>query len=611
LSESDLVWWRAERAAFGLGLELEESDVLRDSFRELLEVLGNVLLGEGDALRLAQVGRGARIEHRRLDPGGLRLDAALAGRTEDALVFQRARLAHECGRLVRAAALWGRLEGGELRPPTRASRVAQFAAGHFHEAVERWVAGLPSCAKDVQGMPQRAAQARLVSVARVARVGHAEGLRALGEACLEAGWYSEARAIVPHLAAVDGEGALSLSDRADRAFGLLGYLDRSLGKELQPIPEVGAEEREEWLGVARFMSGLGREVEAAWELFGVERAAQLKAALAESPLYVHSPFAALVHPGPTISEQDERLGVGREGEEVVGLAELADAMGRFILLGQVAGGDRADGAVFPVLSSERVEGEHHGVEWSGTAFWCEGIDPLGWLGRNKGVTGAALHDGYWIDVESVRREHGRWLELAREWPLEDAREVLAIPAPPAADATERRALRPLVGAGKRVRLGILVDRGGEVPSFSEMLEDVASHEQGHLVDRELHLPMSAHPLRVMRLLGRAAFDAGAILERLEYRAQIVALCTAADPRTILADSLAMVESAPPTAQAHARGYATMLVDLLGLLDQRVQAEPGEWLMIDPERVLVQQLERLTGEEVRSLGHALARRAGIP
>ena len=79
----------------------------------------------------------------------------------------------------------------------------------------------------------------------------------------------------------------------------------------------------------------------------------------------------------------------------------------------------------------------------------------------------------------------------------------------------------------------------------------------------------------------------------------------------LAESLAMAESAPPMARAHARGYAAMLADVLGLLDQRVQADPEDWPAIDPGAVLVQQLGRLTPEQVRSLGYALSRRVGIP
>ena len=294
-----------------------------------------------------------------------------------------------------------------------------------------------------------------------------------------------------------------------------------------------------------------------------------------------------------------------------GLAELGEALGRFILLGQISGRDEADGAVFPTLWTERLSGEHQGVEWSGSVIWCEGIEPVGWLGRNSSVTGAALHDGFWIDVEAVRREHGRWLELQRDWSLEEASRALALPAPRAKDEAERRALRPLLGAGARVRLAVFVDREGEIPSHGELLEGVSRHEEGHLVDRSLHLPLSSHPLRAVKLLGRAAFDPPAVLERLEYRAQVVALCETEDPRLILADSLLMVESAPASARAHARGYGELLEDLLELLDERLQAEPGAWPALDPSSVLVHQLHLLEPEEVRALGEELARRVGIP
>ena len=165
--------------------------------------------------------------------------------------------------------------------------------------------------------------------------------------------------------------------------------------------------------------------------------------------------------------------------------------------------------------------------------------------------------------------------------------------------------------GARVRLAVIVDRGGEVPTFTEILSAVEIHEQGHLVDRALHLPLSSHPLRTVRLLGRAGFDPPAVLERLEYRAQVVALCEAEDPRTVLADSLLMVENAPQTARAHARGYEALLRDLLGILDKRVQRDPSAFSGIDPDGALVHELHRLGPEEVRSLGRALAKRVGIP
>ncbi|MCH2105908.1 MAG: hypothetical protein MK291_04630, partial [Planctomycetes bacterium] len=282
---------------------------------------------------------------------------------------------------------------------------------------------------------------------------------------------------------------------------------------------------------------------------------------------------------------------------------------------QLSGRDRADGAVFPTLWTERKSGEHLGVSWSGLVVWCEGIEPVGWLGRNRSVTGAALHDGYWVDVEGVRREHEGWLALAREWTPMEARALLEHPAPRAGSSAARRALRPLLGEGDRVRLRVMLDRGDSEalasPSFSELLDGVAVHEEGHLVDRALHLPLSAHPLRALRLLGRAAFDPPAVLERLEYRAQVVALCETADPRVALSDCLRMVESAPSGARAHASAYEELLERLLRVLDQRVQRDPGAWPELDPSRALVGQLHRLEPERVRELGRVIARQIGIP
>ena len=247
-------------------------------------------------------------------------------------------------------------------------------------------------------------------------------------------------------------------------------------------------------------------MEGASELFGEEDTAALMASIPESPLYEFSPFAALVHPGPRLSRQDQRLGVGPKDSLVAGLAELGQAMGRFILLGQLAGRDRADGAVFPALWTERVSGEHLGVRWSGSAVWCEGIEPVGWLGRNRSVTGAALHDGYWVDVEAVRREREHWITLQREWAVEDIRALLSSPAPEAQTSAERQALRPLLGEGGRVQLQVMLDRGGleelEVPSLSELRRKPLYHGETAAVGRRAADGDEAHPLGRVRALDR-------------------------------------------------------------------------------------------------------------
>ena len=610
LSGSDAVWWRGERSAFAL--RLDGGDALEDGWRELIEVLADPLLGEDDALRLVQLARSARREHRGLDPYGLMLDEALAARSEVSLLFERASFAHECGRHVRAATLWGELEDGEWWAPARERRLASFAVGGFGVAIDRWLNGLPSFVLADSGLPKNERLARVVLAARATVTpGDAEALRALGEACLAAGWFAEAYALAPHLVALDPGAAQLLSERAERGFALLAFFDRSLGHELQPLPDSSLEIGDEWLGIHRFLSGLSEELGRSGELFDESSLESLRSSLEASPIYSFSPFAALVHPGPSFSAQDDLLDVGAEGERVAGLAELGEALGRFILLGQLSGRKRADGAVFPVLWSERHSGEHEGVEWSGSVVWCEGIEPVGWLGRNSSITGAALHDGFWIDVESVRREHARWLKLQREWSVEEAERALSAPAPRSSGEFERRALRPLLSAGERVRLAVYVDRGGVVPTHAELLDGVARHEEGHLVDRALHMPLSSHPLRVVKLLGSAGFDPSAVLERLEYRAQLVALCETSDPRLCLADCLLMVENAPAAARAHARGYEALLNDLIERLDQQMQDDSTAWPRLSAEHALVHQLHLLKAEEVRELAEGLARDVGMP
>jgi hypothetical protein len=120
------------------------------------------------------------------------------------------------------------------------------------------------------------------------------------------------------------------------------------------------------------------------------------------------------------------------------------------------------------------------------------------------------------------------------------------------------------------------------------------------------MPLSSHPLRVVQLLGSVGFDPAAVLGRLEYRAQLVALCETADPRLCLADCLSMVESAPSSARAHARGYEALLKDLVEVLDEELQADPTAWPTLDTERALVHQLHLLDASEVRELALAVAR-----
>src|SRR6202008_1528495 len=77
------------------------------------------------------------------------------------------------------------------------------------------------------------------------------------------------------------------------------------------------------------------------------------------------------------------------------------------------------------------------------------------------------------------------------------------------------------------------------------------------------LPIPEHLLRAPALLSRAGFSAQGVAERLEYRAQLTALCEAPDPRLAWVDVLAAGEGETQSVTAHAAADRQLLVDLIG------------------------------------------------
>jgi hypothetical protein len=62
--------------------------------------------------------------------------------------------------------------------------------------------------------------------------------------------------------------------------------------------------------------------------------------------------------------------------------------------------------------------------------WCEGPDIESRPGRNgAGVGAAALHEGYWVDLESVRRDWERLRRAERLFLAGEAGEPTELEAP--------------------------------------------------------------------------------------------------------------------------------------------------------------------------------------
>ena len=186
--------------------------------------------------------------------------------------------------------------------------------------------------------------------------------------------------------------------------------------------------------------------------------------------------------------------------------------------------------------------------------------------------------------------------------------------------SERRDVGMLLGQAERLRLAVLRDRLRALPHetspperglvpLDELVGVTGMHEEAHLCDRARFLPVSRHLGRVMGLLLASGFSPAAVARRLEYRAELVALASAEDPRVVLVAILSAVE-AGGSATPHAAGYRELLSDLVATLDRDLAAHPERWSALDPERTLIHQVHLLGSEDVRLLARLLAARQGL-
>jgi len=606
-----------EAALAPLELEsIDPSDVRRGVARAVR------LLGERD---LDAVDRLALVARLRAVPGDLvtreevvlaLLDARAEARTalEEASIDAVLRVARG-------------LDGeGRLARTEREALVDAILAGEVAAGVLAWLEALPRAVLDERGRPLRAELAAVVEAALWLRpVAEADGEPTapgvLADALLGAGWFDEAEALATAYAetawaeeareierrAAEGRAALAavnaLARRVDaqRAFansgadGTAGDGAREGGR-VDSLRELEGE-------VARLLGRVGGEIE-------------------RSPAIEYGPIGEVLHPGPRFSAEDERLGRGAEGEPVPGIAALFDRLGRFALLGRAIGQGGPDVTVLRVLHVEERAGEHLGRPFRGTVFWCQGADVPGRFGRRgASISGAALHEGYYVDLEVLESEHARWRFLEDRFGPRPERLRAALEAPGAlVPALLRAEASPALGAGDRVRLAVMAEAGDgalTVPPIDAFAEVVALHEEGHLCDRAQWYPITF--ARALRLAGYAlshGFDGGAISRDLEARAQLVALCVAPDPRLPLIDLLDAAEAdGGPQLTPHAAAYRELLAALLtrldgtyerGELDGLGRGAPG----LDPGRRWIDQLHRLSPATIRALARDEARARGL-
>ncbi len=524
-------------------------------------------------------------------------------------------------------------DGRNGEPPLgtqRALLLAGFegaARGDLAPAIDAWLAELPECVLAEDGLPRRPELRAVVGAVRSYGVDprSAAALAGLGEALLGAGWFDETDALAGAALSEDpGEkaravarGLQSRAARARAALAAVSALARRIDarEAFEQAGAVGsngvdAVEGERLSELVEVRDEIGRILQA----YGLATEGEVD----ESPRIRYGPVGSVLHPGPRFTAEDERLGRGRAGEEVHGLSELFRRLGRFALIGNGAGQGGPDATVLRILYVEERAGEHLGRPFRGTVFWCQGADVPSRFGRaGASISGAALHEGYYVDLEMVEREKARW-DALRERFAEDPAAVDAALAARGASTrfAVRREFLPALGANDRMRLAVMRRPDGTLREITlgELAEIVAIHEEGHLCDRGRWYPLTA--VRVLRVLSLGFahwFQGSRIAQALEERAQLVALAAAPDSRLAWVDILDAAEGAGGgSVTPHSTAYRRILRDLLARLEDEfnvtdAEADPDAPLTgLDPGVRWIDQLHRLSPEALGGLARREAR-----
>ncbi len=516
------------------------------------------------------------------------------------------------------------------------TRIERFGQGQCVEAVEEWLAQWPAFLQPhgEHGVDLTPWTELLEACRRWQADPKAGAAAEVAQQLLAVGWFAEAQAFVRSWPkGLEGEDALWVEARAGllrtslmRLNRMLAELDR--GEARYSDPKNGRER------VVRDLEGLLRATGQVLLEAGLLQPTEADALVA-SPRLRFGQFAQVVHPGPIAAPWD-----APEFEPGTPIPGLADALGRIGRVGifGAALGVPPDATILRLIGHETIEGEHLGIPFHGTVLWCDGSDVGARAMRLGGsVAGAALHEGYYVDVGELRDNLVLWDRWAQNWQdpfvreqlqrgLEDPGLPVAFVAslPPAPESTSP-VFRPqpepwlstdwLLGQADRVRLSLLLERGegdslGRV-TLDEVARVTAIHEEGHLMERTRFLPLGKNWPAVLAFAAAEGFSPMGIQERLEYRAQLVALCVVPEPRLVLVDILDQAQTRG-SGLPHAAGYKELLGDLLRVLADAANAD-APWLQgwrPDRQYLLSHQLHRVPPEVLRAAGLQLAEATGL-
>ncbi|MEN8152358.1 MAG: hypothetical protein ABFS86_21245, partial [Planctomycetota bacterium] len=197
------------------------------------------------------------------------------------------------------------------------------------------------------------------------------------------------------------------------------------------------------------------------------------------------------------------------------------------------------------------------------------------------IAGFAMPGRVVLDLDSLNGSEAavrRWAKAAGDRPLW-----------PAADEERRRSL--WFPNGVRERLAARYVAGG---GAGAAFETALRHEEGHVLDGAEYTPISHHVPEIFVQALRHGFSPSAIEVTLEANAESNALRTSAYPNAALFGTTSFLprkRGGPP----HSIAYFGLLEEIVEEIDEH----PARYPSIDRAYNILQQLDRLTAEELRS------------
>jgi hypothetical protein len=217
------------------------------------------------------------------------------------------------------------------------------------------------------------------------------------------------------------------------------------------------------------------------------------------------------------------------------------------------------------------------------------------------VAGAAVHHGYFVNLDVVRNWTTDVEQLARRFPPAARRAILDDPLPPCAPEERTHIGDPLHVIQKLVFNAL---ERSEAEINQRLFEIVSVHERAHLCDAAEFLPLAEHPLKIFSLLLSEGFSAAGLEARLEQRAELAALASCRESDLVLSHLLEYATDRK--VGAHARGFRRILERFIAYLDGHLEDFPR----LRGDRYLVQQLHLLRVDEIRRVALVLAREEGL-